>query len=139
MDACMNKEQQYPEDQQTEKSTMENTKEQECVHTAQKYIEISSDSSSSSFSYDLFKTFLDNSSDSGTRQKTTNPVTSSNKSSTFTAKHNTLETTSSGRLHFETKNSRNIQVITYKVWLLVYWTYIRASYSLVKPMRNSRC
>ena len=35
----MNKEQQYPEDQQTEKSTMENTKEQERVHTEQKYID----------------------------------------------------------------------------------------------------
>ena len=36
----MNKEQQIPEDQQATKSAMEHTKEQECVHTAQKYIEI---------------------------------------------------------------------------------------------------
>ena len=47
MDACMNKEQQVPEDQQSAKATMEHAKEKERVHMAQKYIEISSDSSSS--------------------------------------------------------------------------------------------
>ena len=51
---------------------------QECIRTAKKYIEISSDSSSSS-SYDP--------SDSGTNQKPTKPVTSSNKSYTCSAKH----------------------------------------------------
>ena len=43
----MNNEKQVPEDQQAAKSAMEHAKEQERVHTAQKYIEISSDSSSS--------------------------------------------------------------------------------------------
>ena len=38
MDACMNKDQQVPEDQQAAKSAMEHAKEQERFHTAQKYI-----------------------------------------------------------------------------------------------------
>ena len=62
-------------------------REQELVHMTHNYIEISSDSSSSSSSYDLLETLSDDSSDSGTRQKPTTPVTSSNKSSTFPAKH----------------------------------------------------
>ena len=71
------------EDQQAEKSAMEHAKEQERVNTAQKYIEILSDSSSL-FSLDyLSDTLSYYSYDSGTRQKTTKPVTSSNKSSTF--------------------------------------------------------
>ena len=61
--------------------------EQERVDTAQKYIEILSYSSSSSSSDDSLETFSDDSSDSGTRQKPTKPVTLSNKSSTFPAKH----------------------------------------------------
>ena len=43
----MNKYQQVPEDQQAAKSAMKRTKEQECVHMAQKCIEILSDSLSS--------------------------------------------------------------------------------------------
>ena len=62
-------------------------REQERVHTAQKYIEISSDSLSSLSSYDSLETSSDDSSDSGTRQKPTKPVTSYNKLSTFSAKH----------------------------------------------------
>ena len=54
---------------------------------AQNYIEIFSDSSSSLSSGDSLETLLDDSSDSGTRQKPTKPVTSSNKSSTFPARH----------------------------------------------------
>ena len=61
--------------------------EQECVRMAQNYIVISSDSSSSLSSVDLLETSSDDSSDSGTRQKPTKPVTSYNKSSTFPAKH----------------------------------------------------
>ena len=79
MDACTNKEQQVREDQQLAESAMEHAKEQERVHTAQKYIEISSDSSSLTSSDDSLETSLDDSSDSGTRQKPTKPVTSSNK------------------------------------------------------------
>ena len=63
------------------------SREQECVRMAQKYIEISFDSSSSSSSDDSLETSSDGSSDSGTRQKATKPETSSNKSSTFPAKH----------------------------------------------------
>ena len=59
----------------------------ERVHMAQNYIEISSDSSSSSSSDDLLETSYDESYDSGTSQKPTKPVTSSNKLSTFLAKH----------------------------------------------------
>ena len=75
----MNKEHQVLEDQQAEKSAMEHAKEQERVHTAQKYIEFFSDSSSSLSSYALSETLSDDSSDSGTRQKPTKPVMSSNK------------------------------------------------------------
>ena len=53
MDACMNTEQQVPEDQQAAKPAMKHAKEQECVHTTEKYIENLFDSSSSSFSDDL--------------------------------------------------------------------------------------
>ena len=87
MNACMNKEQQIPEYQQAAKSAMEHTKEHDCVHTAHKQIEISSVSLSSSSSDDSLETLSDGSSDSGTREKPTKPVTPSNKSSTFTAKH----------------------------------------------------
>ena len=86
MNACMNKEQQVPEDQQAAKAPMEHAKEQECVHMAQKHIEISSDSLSSSSSYDLLETLLDDSSDSVISQKPTKTVMSSNKSSTVPAK-----------------------------------------------------
>ena len=55
----MNKEQQVPEDQQAAKAAMEHAKEQERVHTAQKYIEILSDSSSLSSSDNLSKTSSD--------------------------------------------------------------------------------
>ena len=82
----MNKDQQVPEDQQAAKAAMEHAKEQERFHTAQKYIEILSDSSSSSSSDDSSETLSDELSDSGTRQRPTKPVTSSNKSSTFPAK-----------------------------------------------------
>ena len=82
----MNKEQQVPEDQQAEKASMEHVKEQERVHTAQKYFEISSDSLSSCSSDDSSKTSSDDSSGSVTRQKTTKTVSSSNKSSKFLAK-----------------------------------------------------
>ena len=52
MDACTNKEQQVPEDRQDAKSAMEHAKKQERVHTEQEYIEFSSDSLSSSSSYE---------------------------------------------------------------------------------------
>ena len=48
----MNKDQQVPEYQQAAKSAMRHAKKQERVHTAHKYIEILSDSSSSSSSDD---------------------------------------------------------------------------------------
>ena len=53
--------------------------EQERVRMANNYIEISSDSSSSSSSDDSLEFFSDDSSDSGTWQKPSKPVTSSNK------------------------------------------------------------
>ena len=59
MDACMNKDQQVLEDQNDEKSAMEHTKEKERVYKAQKYIEISSDYSSSFSSDDSSETSLD--------------------------------------------------------------------------------
>ena len=40
MDAFMNKEQQVTEDKQAAKAAIKHAKEQECVHMAQKYIEI---------------------------------------------------------------------------------------------------
>ena len=83
MDACINKEQQVPEYQQSAKAAMEYSKEQERVHTAKKYIEISSGSLSSSSSDDSSETFSDYSYNSGIRQKPTKPVTSSNKASTL--------------------------------------------------------
>ena len=86
MDACMNKEQQVPEDQQSAKATMEHAKEKERVHMAHKYIEILSGSLSSLSSDDLSEISSDDSSDSSPRQKLTKPVTSSNKSDIFTAK-----------------------------------------------------
>ena len=60
----MNKEQQVPEYQQAIKAATEHAKEQERVHTEQKYIEISSDSSSSLSSDDSSETSLYDSSDS---------------------------------------------------------------------------
>ena len=86
MDACMNKEQKVTEYQQAAKAEIEHAKEQERVHTAHKYIDFSSDSSSFLSSDDSSETSPDDSSDSGTRQKPTKPVSSSNKSSTFPAK-----------------------------------------------------
>ena len=86
MEACMNKEQQVPEDQQSAKSAMEHAKEQEHVYTAQKYIGISSDSLSSFSSDNSSETLSDDSYDSGSKKKPTKPVTSYNKSSTFLAK-----------------------------------------------------
>ena len=62
-------------------------REQECVRMAHNYIEISSDYLSSSSSYDSLETSSDESSDSVKSQKPTKPVTSSNKPSTFPAKH----------------------------------------------------
>ena len=62
-------------------------REQECFRMAQNYIDFFSDSSSSSSSDDSLETLSDDSSDSGKRQNPTKPVTSSNKLSTFTAKH----------------------------------------------------
>ena len=58
--------------------------EQERVHMAQNNIVISSDSSSSD---DLLETSSHDSSDSGTRQIQTKPMTPSNKSSTSPAKY----------------------------------------------------
>ena len=63
MDTCINKEKQVPEDQQASKAAMENAKEQEHVHTAQKYIKMFSDYSSSSSSDDSSKTSSDDSYD----------------------------------------------------------------------------
>ena len=62
--------------------------EQERVRMAHNYIEISSDSSSSSSSDESLETLSDDSSDSGTRQKPTQPVMLTNKTSVFLAKHN---------------------------------------------------
>ena len=62
-DACMNKEQHVPEYQQAAKVAMEHIKEQERVHTAHTYIEISSDSLSSLSSYEPLETSSDDSSD----------------------------------------------------------------------------
>ena len=59
MDDCMNKEQQVSEDQQSKKFAMKHAKEQECVHTAQKYIGILSDSLSSFSSDESSKTSSD--------------------------------------------------------------------------------
>ena len=56
---------------------MEHTKEQEHVHTAQKYIISFSDLSSSLSSDYSLETLPDDSSDSGTRKKPTEPVLSS--------------------------------------------------------------
>ena len=58
-------------------------REQERVRMAQNTIEIQSASSSSLSSDYSLETLSDDSSDSGTSQKPTKPVTSSNKSSTF--------------------------------------------------------
>ena len=55
MNSFMNKEQQVPEYQQAVKATVENAKEQERVHMAQKYIEMLSVSSSPLSSYDSSK------------------------------------------------------------------------------------
>ena len=55
---------------------------------ARNYIETSSDSLSLSSLYGSLETSSDDSSDSGTRQKPTKLLTSSNKSSTFPAKRN---------------------------------------------------
>ena len=63
-------------------------REQERFFMAHNYIEISSDSLSSSSPDDLLETSSDDSSDSGKRQKLTKPVTSSNKPYTFPAKQN---------------------------------------------------
>ena len=75
MYACMNTEQQVPEYQQAREDAIDHAKEQECVHTAQKYNEIPSHSSSLLSSDDLSKTSSYDSYDSGTRQKPTKIVT----------------------------------------------------------------
>ena len=107
MDACMNKEQQVPEYQQAAKVAMEHAKEQERVHTEQKYTEISSYSSSSSPSDESSETSSNDSSDSGTSQKPTKPVTSSNKSSIFLAKHKSdNEETPLKQLHQDASTSK---------------------------------
>ena len=62
-------------------------REQERIQISHNYIKVFSDSSSSSPSDDSLETSADDLYDSGTRQKPTKPVTSSNKSSTFQAKH----------------------------------------------------
>ena len=62
-------------------------REQELVYKAHKYIEISSDSSSSSYSDASLETLSDDSSYSVTRQKPTKQVMSYNKSYIFPAKH----------------------------------------------------
>ena len=62
-------------------------REQERVHTAQKYIEILSDSLYSSSSDDSLKTSSSDSSDSSKRQNPTKPMMLYNKSSTFLTKH----------------------------------------------------
>ena len=117
MDTCMDKEQQVPEDQQAAKSAIEHAKEQGSVHTANKYIEMLFDSSSSSD--DWSEKLSDHSSDLGTRQKPTKPVTSSKKSSTFPAKHNSdneetpLEQPHQDALTPKQDFFRNIQAFTY--------------------------
>ena len=67
MDACMNKNKQVPEYQEAANPQCNTEKEQERVHTAHKYIKISSDSSPSLSSDDLLETSSYDSSDSGTR------------------------------------------------------------------------
>ena len=62
-------------------------REQEHVRMAQNYIDIYYDSLYSSSSDDSLETSSYDSSDSSTRKKPTKPVTSSNKSSKFPAKH----------------------------------------------------
>ena len=79
MGAYIIKEQHIPEDQQYEKSSMEHTKKQERVHTERNDIYILSDSSSSLSSDVLSEKSFDDSSDSGTRQKPTKPLSSYNK------------------------------------------------------------
>ena len=87
MDDFINKKQQVSEYQQDEKDEMEHAKKQERVHMAQKYIDISSTFSSSLFSDDSLETSSDESSDWGASKKSTKPMTSPNKPSTFLAKH----------------------------------------------------
>ena len=107
MDACMNNDKHVIEYQQAAKAAMKHTKEQECVHTAQKHIEILSDSFSPSSPYESSETSSDDSSDSGTRQKLTEPVTSSNKSYTFPAKCNSdNEETPLKQLHQDASTSK---------------------------------
>ena len=98
-------------------------KEQERVLTAHYYIEILSDSLSSSALKDLLKTLSDDSSDSGIWQKPTKPVTSYNKSSTFPAKHksdNEEKTLTQPHQDAFTSKFRKSQSVTNKVWLLGY-------------------
>ena len=66
----------------------------------------------------------DDKSDSGRRQIPSKPVTSSNKTSTFPAKHKSdnEETSlkdSSGTIHIKTRNFRKNQAVTYQLWILV--------------------
>ena len=67
-----------------ERVRMDTTRKEECVRIEHNTIIMLSESSSS---YDSLETFSDDSSDSERRQIPTKPVTSSNKSSTFLAKH----------------------------------------------------
>ena len=71
MNACINKEQQVPEDQQAAKSAMEHTNELErawiIIYTLQKYIETMSASSSLLSPDELMEKVSDDSSDSETK------------------------------------------------------------------------
>ena len=95
--------------------------EQERVRISQNTIVISSDSLCSDES---LETSSDESSDSGTKKILTKPVTPSNKSSTFLAKHKSnIEETPLKQTHQDAFTSKQEtikknQVITYKVWLL---------------------
>ena len=80
MEGYNNKEEK-PEDQKSAKSAINHSKEQERFHTEWNYIYLLYDFSSSLSSNDYSET-----SDSGTREKPTKPMSPSNKSSTFQAK-----------------------------------------------------
>ena len=98
------------ERREEERVRMDAMMEEELVCMAQNDIIISSDDESNS----------------GRRQIPSKPVTSSNKASTFLAKHKSdneetpLKKKSSGTLHIETRNFRNNQAVAYQVWLLGY-------------------
>ena len=144
MDACMNKEQQVPEQQQAAKSAIKHAKEKERVHTAHKYIDISSDSSSSLSSDESSETSSDDSSDLVTSQKPTKLVMSSNKSSTFLAKRKSdNEETYLKQPHQDVPTQKQnklerIKCLRIKCGCLDS-IFFRASYKLVKSSRSSGC